>query len=445
MILTGTNLTQSMSLLFKRLLLIFFTGILLFATGWCSFQIYELSSRRAQIKFDYSELNSISYRLLSVNVWREHLTKIAVNRIQDFELTPQQEDTLQYAISQMLDAVVDKADSLLNEKQTTLSGKLKQFAIKTFVDEEKVRALVPVFSRTIVDEIQDPENKQALKYLVRSKVQEYSEQTFAAPSDSILVNSILNQYSVDGVREFNRRSEARLQALQQETYFYTYIVLGLILIFLLLWWIFRHQTSLHTPLFVVSVLLALVVLSAGLTTPMIEIDARFKEVNFMLIGEEISFSDQVIFFQSKSIVDVVTILLETGKYDALLVGILILVFSIVFPIAKLLATQFYLVSKKRWRHNKIVHFFAFKSGKWSMADVYVIAIFMAYIGFQGILEDQLAILNVETDALVSVSTNETSLQPGFILFIAFVLFSLLLSVILQRITALKMKNTVAKE
>jgi hypothetical protein len=196
---------------------------------------------------------------------------------------------------------------------------------------------------------------------------------------------------------------------------------------------------------VVSVLLALVVLSAGLTTPMIEIDARFKEVNFMLIGEEISFSDQVIFFQSKSIVDVVTILLETGKYDALLVGILILVFSIVFPIAKLLATQFYLVSKKRWRHNKIVHFFAFKSGKWSMADVYVIAIFMAYIGFQGILEDQLAILNVETDALVSVSTNETSLQPGFILFIAFVLFSLLLSVILQRITALKMKNTVAKE
>ena len=71
-----------------------------------------------------------------------------------------------------------------------------------------------------------------------------------------------------------------------------------------------------------------------------------------------------------------------------------------------------------------------------MADVYVIAIFMAYIGFQGILDNQLSILNVESESLMSISTNETSLQPGFLLFIAFVLFSLLLSVILKYITSI---------
>ena len=76
---------------------------------------------------------------------------------------------------------------------------------------------------------------------------------------------------------------------------------------------------------------------------------------------------------------------------------------------------------KNGGNNKVIQFFAFKSGKWSMADVNVVAIFMAYIGFKGILDSQLTSLNMKTDSLASISTNETTLQPGFILFVAFVL------------------------
>jgi type III secretory pathway component EscR len=47
----------------------------------------------------------------------------------------------------------------------------------------------------------------------------------------------------------------------------------------------------------------------------------------------------------------------------------------------------------------------------------------------------MANLNLQTESLASISTNETTLQPGFILFVAFVLFGLILSVILQKITA----------
>ena len=69
-----------------------------------------------------------------------------------------------------------------------------------------------------------------------------------------------------------------------------------------------------------------------------------------------------------------------------------------------------------------------------MADVYVVAIFMAYIGFRGILDNQISGLTMKTESLVSLSTSETSLQPGFVLFIGFVLFGLILSEILNRIT-----------
>jgi hypothetical protein len=140
----------------------------------------------------------------------------------------------------------------------------------------------------------------------------------------------------------------------------------------------------------------------------------------------------VIFYQSKSIVDVVNILIQTRKIDSVVVGVLILAFSIIFPIGKLLATQIYLLGKEEWKNKRLIQYFAFKSGKWSMADVNVVAIFMAYIGFKGILDSQLSGMNVNTESLASVSTNQTTLQPGFILFVCFVLFSLVLSEILHR-------------
>ena len=69
-----------------------------------------------------------------------------------------------------------------------------------------------------------------------------------------------------------------------------------------------------------------------------------------------------------------------------------------------------------------------------MADVMVIAMFMAYIGFDGILKSQLASFNVKTDTLECISTSGTSLQPGCFLFVVFVLFGLFLSVLLDRLT-----------
>lgn len=403
--------------------------------------VYKLSSESAEMKKDYSELNSITHGLLSVNIWRDHLTNMVLNRIDEFEFTQEQEDTLVFQVENILTAGIDKGDSLMNLKQRSLKGKLRKFAVRTLVPEEKIRALVPMFAQTIVDEIQQPENKEALKYVIKSKLQEYSDMTHADSERAVLrLNTIFEKYEVADLEAFNQKTSGKLRDLEDRTYNHTYILLGIIMVFLFGWWLLRNQYYLHIPMFIISVLLSLVVLFAGITAPMIEIDARFQQVNFLLIGEQITFNDQVIFFQSKSILQVIAILFETGKVDSVFVGFLILVFSIVFPIAKLLSTQIYLAGNEKIRRSKMLKFFAFKSGKWSMADVYVIAIFMAYIGFQGILDHQLSAANVDSESLVSISTNRTSLQPGFMIFIGFVLYSLVLSTILKRITVLEKES-----
>lgn len=425
---------------FKRALLILFASALLVIAAWSGLQVHELSTRRAEIKKDYSQLNNITYGLLSVNAWRDHIVRLVTNRIDDFEFTAEQEKALKQEVSQVLHAVINKADSLVEKKQKTIGGKLKKLAIKTFVKEDKLHKQVPVFAETIVNELKKPESKAKLKYIAQSKLQEFGTITYDSVNDVNHVELILKKYKYADVKTFNQQSETLLHGLQEKAYFHTFVILGVLLAFLVMWLVFRKQKILHTPFYIMSVLLALTVLCIGLTTPMIEIDARIKEMNFLLIGEKISFNDQVIFFQSKSIIDVVLILLETGKYDSAVVGILILAFSILFPILKLLSTKIYLLSNSKWRNNKMIQYFAFRSGKWGMADVQVVAIFMAYIGFKGILDNQLSALNMQTNSLASISTNETSLQPGFILFVAFVIFGLVLSVILQKITHIRVKK-----
>lgn len=419
----------------KRGLLLVLTIPCLLMAMYFSFRIQQLSNQRATIKTDYSVINNITRGLLSVNAWKDHIVLIVTHQINNFEFTPNQEKKLKAQIDHVLHAMISKADNLVHQKQKTLKGKLKKLVINVLVDERKIHAQVPLFSQTIIDEIKKPENKENLKRLVLSKIEQYGSITYDSVNDVARIKNMLTAYSSPDVDSFNKKCAAELLAVDEQMYLFTFSLIGIIFIFLLLWFICRKQPEIYIALYTCSVVLALIVLVAGLTSPMIEIDARIKEMSFLLMGEKIAFHDQVIFFQSKSIVDVVQVLIRTGKWDSIIVGVLILVFSILFPLAKLISGKFYLLGNSSWRGNKIIMFFTFKSGKWSMADVYVVAIFMAYIGFKGILNSQLSQLNMKTESLASVSTNETTLQPGFLLFVCFVLFGLLLSMILEKITA----------
>ncbi|HET6544915.1 MAG TPA: hypothetical protein VFG46_30730, partial [Chryseolinea sp.] len=150
-----------------RTLLIFFGGILLAIAIWSGVQVHQLSDERAEIKKDYSILNNITFGLLSVNAWRDHIVKVVTNRIDDFEFTAEQDKALKYEVSQVLHAVINKADSLVDRKQKTLGGKLKKFAVKTLVNEDKVHAKVPEFAETIVNELKKTKNIEKIKFIAR--------------------------------------------------------------------------------------------------------------------------------------------------------------------------------------------------------------------------------------------------------------------------------------
>jgi hypothetical protein len=178
--------------------------------------------------------------------------------------------------------------------------------------------------------------------------------------------------------------------------------------------LYRNAIHFYSGLLGVMTLLA-----GGLLTPMIDIDARIAEVNFELLGETILFKNQVLFFESKSIFDVVRILIEQGDAQTAVVGALIFTFSIIFPALKIIISALAYPFPRATNKYSVVRFFALKSGKWSMADVMVVAIFMSYIGFQSLIGAQLNSLG-NVRGFNMLSTHEhTTLQMGFFLFTAF--------------------------
>jgi len=430
-----TGITKSFGI--PKLLLILGLGVLLCGEGYFGYRLHKLSDQQEQIKTDYSNINNITFGLFSVEQWRDKVADIVNHQVRHFTLTPKQKRQLQVEVQQVILALINKAEALLNKKPATLGGKLKKLAVKTFVNTDSIKAKVPALAKAIIAKIYNPTSKSKLSTLAMGKFnqaqQSGSLDSTITANDSVM-NKMYSKYHVSSPEELNNKLTASLDSIRTTTYDYSFGMLGCVVVVLLLWWLLRKRVEFHAALFVMSLLFAFILLAVGLTASMIEVDARIKSLDFVLLGEHVVFKNQVLFFQSKSILDVVEVLVKQPAVDSIGVGILILVFSILFPIMKLSSTGIHLLSKRKIAENRFIKYFAFQSGKWSMADVIVIAILMTYIGLNGLLESQLASLNMKSDFLTIITTNNTALQPGYIIFISFVLYGLILSTILKFIT-----------
>ncbi|MEN0052882.1 MAG: paraquat-inducible protein A [Mucilaginibacter sp.] len=420
-----------------KILLILGLAVLLGLEGFFSYRLHELSKQQEMIKLDHSTVNNISYGLLSVEQWRDEVAGIVNRQVKHFKLTSKQKQELQTEVESVLYALINKAEAMVEKKPKSLVGKIRKFAIKSFVKTDKVKAQVPAFARSIIAKADNPHQKSKLSNLALGKFTElqHTESVDSTlQANHALFNSMFKKYQVHSKEELNQKLDRTLEEIRVSMYRFCFLMLACIIAVLALWWILRKRTELHGTLFIMSLMFAFILLAVGLSASMIEVDCRIKALDFVLLGEHVTFKDQVLFYESKSILGVVEVLVKQPALDSIAVGILILCFSILFPVTKLSSTGIHLLSKKKLAENRFIKYFAFQSGKWSMADVIVIAILMTYIGLNGLLDKQLALLNIRGQELTLITTNNTALQPGYIVFISFVLYGLILSTILKYIT-----------
>lgn len=265
--------------------------------------------------------------------------------------------------------------------------------------------------------------------MLNKRLEQYSDQTFDTPDTSQLSRILLrtNSKDIEG---------ARIKLNEEISDKHDLIIKEAVLLIILSVTLFAMSGFSKQPLapsqYIFLILSLIILLICGVTTPTIDMDATISQMSFVLMGHPIQFENQVLYFQSKSILDVFWIMITHKDILMRFVGLLLITFSIFIPLLKIVSALGYYYNYHRARENPVIKFFVLKSGKWSMADVMVVAIFMAYIGFNGIITSQFGKLRSAGQELVILTTNGTSLQPGYYLFLTYTLLALFLSGFLTR-------------
>jgi uncharacterized paraquat-inducible protein A len=117
---------------------------------------------------------------------------------------------------------------------------------------------------------------------------------------------------------------------------------------------------------------------------------------------------------------------ELWQDDRLLVALLIFAFSISIPVLKFILLSIAYANKNS-RLEITVYKFISQIGKWSMADVFVVAIFLAVLSTNHAdteAQQQLVLFGFKLDFIVSSETL-SALGPGFYFFTSYCLLSLL--------------------
>ena len=399
------------------------------------------------LKTDLGEIENVRYGLLDADQWVAQLSGVLERRINTFELTEANRPQIKRAVERMLNQLLVQVEGYLKRRNQArggslvdqLQGALQQGIQDMLIDFDDLRRRVPQYSEMVLEELSKPEAKQEIKAQLIAFMQQAADTAFAKTDRSRRAER-LAAHGCTEVGPCSDRIRAEIAAASRPVLYQVLGLLGLVAGLFALCLVSPSPSPSHAPgtpspsvpgLDQLRLLLltgaTLILLAGGVLTPMIEIEARISELSIQILEEPVIFTDQVLYYQSKSIFDVVSILARTGGADMILVAVLLVLFSLIFPAIKVIATYLYYYDYRGLRASRPVRFFALKSGKWSMADVLTIAIFMAYIGFSGLVGSQLGTLRRTGAAVEVLTTNGTALAPGFFLFLAFVLASLVLS------------------
>ena len=382
---------------------------------------YRTESQRRVMKEDLIELLKVKYGMFNVDEWRRILSDLIRKKVEELNVQGGNREEMRTDIRNFLErAVGDFERAFYDEKSTTVAGTMQAMIAKQLDVFGQIRNYIPTLTEQVLDFMSNPANRDKLKAFIIQKLDEYASNTFAQV-DYTLHDQIIAKYKYE-----NR--QATVTGLQQtiatiNTDVLKYTLLSVIGLFML-WVIFSK--NLNNLEYLLLILTCFSLLTFGVLLPMIEIDARISSISLTLLGEPIKFTDQVLYYKSKSILEVVKLMFTQGRADVLFVGVLVLLFSVLFPVAKLICSVIYVYTPSI-RNKKAFDFIVFKTGKWSMADVMVVAIFMAYIGFGGIITDQLRQLETITPNIDILTTNQSGLQLGFYLFTSFTVLSLIAS------------------
>ncbi len=403
---------------------------------------YEISKAQKTIdalKYEYAELNKINYGLFNMQAWKYKAFDVFSGHIEKFNISPSAYNEAEAELRKYLYNVYDKyiatgdlfnkifEDAEKNSKMNKVILKMFKDNVKTQVELMDIKGHIPQMAKQLSLELKnsEPRFRDLMQKELINLMQYKDKYSYVDPRNAEFLKHKCPD--LDCTNKSIKEELTTRESAQKDN-----IKFLAILILIALAMITLFYKTIGAKIWVgTTTLFSLILLGLGISMPMINIDARMNSFVFNLFEKDLDFGEQVVFYQSKSILGVTQNLLESRGIDLKIVGIMILCFSVIFPLIKLVLSALFL-QLKSLRNNGIAKGMIFYLGKWSMADVFVVALFMAYIGFYGLFGVQLEQLERNKGGFAIETVNYTSLAPGALFFTSYCVLSIILGIVVNR-------------
>ena len=378
-----------------------------------------------------AELTHVRYGLLSADRWRDIIAPILNAQVDKLDLKGQSK-SLRPMVERSLYALLDNIKKQMSaplpqgREGVSMPGQGNPMLVNMIIGS--LRPHVPEYTDVVMVELAKPKNQTGFKESIRSVLAEGIKNTFSTV-DMTAYSSILKRHGCSSEAVCVQTLGKQIEEADERVTRYYLIVLGSVLAGFIL--LTAGRPVLSRPAVAVLMLFSIALLAGGVLSPMLEVEVRITHLNATLLGTPIEFREQSLYFRSKNVLEVFQTLIEMGRPEMSVVAVLVLLFSVVFPVLKMLALSASLFRPAMLRTSRIVKFFAFDVSKWSMADVMAVAIFMSFVAFNGVIGSAMQDMK-DAGGQLAIPTNSSTILPGYYLFIGFCLAGIYLSKKLER-------------
>jgi hypothetical protein len=394
-------------------------AILLLPAIWFSWKTVDGLAARRLIRTDLAEIENARYGILSADQWRTIIGPMLNAQIDQLDFKGQGKN-LRPQVQRALNALLDKMDA---DKPSGIQG---MFVSKMIAS---LRPKVPEYTNVVMAQLVNKGTEKGFKDSIRGVLANAVANTFGN-TDMSTYNAILHHYGCASGAACEQTLGQQIAAADTQLNRDYLTVLACAALAFILLMIGTPALSRAAVVVLMSFCIAMGV--GGVLSPMLEVEVRVTKIDATLLGTPIEFRDQSLYYRSKTVYEVFQTLIHMGRPEMSVVGVLVILFSVVFPTLKMLALAASLFRPTLLRTNRFVKLLAFELSKWSMADVMVLAIFMSFVAFNGVIGSAFdGLRSVPNVQQVLIPTNASKILPGYYLFIGFCVSSILLSRKLQ--------------
>ena len=399
-------------------------AILLLPAIWFTWKTVDGLAARRLLRTDLAEITHARYGILSADQWRAIIGPMLNAQVDKLDFD-RQSKSLRPMVQRSLYALLDTIKTQMTSPNPKVPGKPGANPMLVNMIVASLRPHVPEYTDVVMRELAKPQTQKNFKDSIRGVLNNAVKDTFSG-TDMTTYSAILKRYGCPSGPACEQILGKQIEQSDRKlTRCYLIVLASAALGFIVL------MAGMSTPskgAVVVLMLFCLSMLVGGVLSPMLEVEVRVTKLDATLLGTPIEFQDQSLYYRSKTVLEVFQTLIQMGRPEMTLVAVLVILFSVVFPALKMLALGACIFRPTLLRTNRLVKLLAFELSKWSMADVMVLAIFMSFVAFNGVIESAWGGLrDMPNVQQVLIPTNASKILPGYYLFVGFCVSSILLS------------------